>query len=169
MVVDTLADADVSQRKAILLRPQRIQRVLGVVMDDATVEGVLARLHCDVSKTDAGWQVQAPLARFDLAIEEDLIEELARVRGYDAIPAELRPRAPRITQPSETAVGRHTLRNLLVARGYQEAVTLSFVDPKWSKRWLHADNIALTNPISADLGVMRSHFGRVYCVRWPII
>lgn len=156
-VVDTLADAGVLQRRAILLRPQRIQRVLGVVMDDATVEGVLARLHCEVSKTDAGWQVQAPLARFDLAIEEDLIEELARVRGYDAIPAALRPRAPRITQPSETAVGRHTLRNLLVARGYQEAVTFSFVDPKMEQTLAPAaDAIALANPISADLGVMRS-------------
>lgn len=156
-VVDTLADAGVLQRKAILLRPQRIQRVLGVVMDDATVEGVLARLHCEVSKTDAGWQVQAPLARFDLAIEEDLIEELARVRGYDSIPAELRPRAPRITQPSEKSVGQGKLRNLLVARGYQEAVTFSFVDPKMEQTLAPAaDAIALANPISADLGVMRS-------------
>lgn len=157
VVVDTLTDASVLQRKSILLRPERICRVLGVVMDDATVEGVLARLHCEFSRTAAGWQVQAPLARFDLAIEEDLIEELARVRGYDAIPAELRPRAPRITQPSENSVGRNTLRNLLVMRGYQEAVTFSFVDPKMEQTLAPGiDNIALANPISADLGVMRS-------------
>lgn len=156
-VVDTCVDASVLERKSILLRPERIRRVLGVSMDDASVEGVLARLNCEFSKEDAGWQVKAPLARFDLAIEEDLIEELARVRGYDSIPAELRPRAPRVTQPSETAVGQGRLRNLLVARGYQEAITFSFVDPKMEQTLVPtADNIALANPISADLGVMRS-------------
>lgn len=75
-------------------------------MDAATVEGVLTRLNCAFAKTDAGWQVQAPLARFDLNIEEDLIEELARVRGYDSIPAEVAPACTRITQPSETSVGK---------------------------------------------------------------
>jgi phenylalanyl-tRNA synthetase beta chain len=156
-VVDTVADASVLQRKSILLRPERIRRVLGVSMDDATVEGVLARLHCEFSRTNAGWQVQAPLARFDLAIEEDLIEELARVRGYDSIPAELRPRAPRITQASEKSVGQGRLRNLLAARAYQEAVTFSFVDPKMEAILAPtAASIALANPISADLGVMRS-------------
>ncbi len=156
-LVDTVADASILQRKAILLRPERIRRVLGITMAAATVEGVLVRLNCTFTSSDAGWQVQAPLARFDLNIEEDLIEELARVRGYDSIPAELRPRAPRITQPSETAVRREHLRQLLVARGYQEAVTFSFVDPKMEHLLAPgADNIALANPISADLGVMRS-------------
>lgn len=156
-LVDTVADTSVLQRKTILLRPERIRRVLGVTMDAATVEGVLARLNCTFTSSDAGWHVQAPLARFDLNIEEDLIEELARVRGYDSIPAELRPRAPRITQPSETAVRRENLRHALVARGYQEAVTFSFVDPKMEHLLAPGtDNIALANPISADLGVMRS-------------
>ncbi|WML86047.1 phenylalanine--tRNA ligase subunit beta [Thiothrix subterranea] len=156
-LVDTVADAGVLQRKTIVLRPERIHRVLGVTMDAATVEGVLARLNCTFTSSDAGWQVQTPLARFDLNIEEDLIEELARVRGYDSIPAELRPRAPRITQPSETAVKRENLRYTLVARGYQEAVTFSFVDSKMEQILAPAvENIALANPISADLGVMRS-------------
>jgi phenylalanyl-tRNA synthetase beta chain len=156
-LVDTVADANVLQRKTILLRPERIRRVLGVTMDAATVEGVLMRLNCTFTSTDAGWQVQVPLARFDLAIEEDLIEELARVRGYDSIPAAVRPRAPRITQPSETAVKRDSLLQLLVARGYQEAVTFSFVDPKMEETLAPAvRSITLANPISADLGVMRS-------------
>jgi phenylalanyl-tRNA synthetase beta chain len=156
-LVDTVVDANVLQRKTILLRPERIRRVLGVAMDAATVEGVLMRLNCTFTSTDAGWQVQVPLARFDLAIEEDLIEELARVRGYDSIPAAVRPRAPRITQPSETAVKRDSLLQLLVARGYQEAVTFSFVDPKMEETLAPAvRSIALANPISADLGVMRS-------------
>lgn len=157
-VVDTIADESVLTRKSILLRASRIRRVLGVSMDNATVEGVLERLNCTYTKVaDGTWQVQAPLARFDLAIEEDLIEELARVRGYDSIPAELRARIPRITQPSETSVPFTSLRQLLVARGYQEAVTFSFVDPKMEQLLAPAtDNIALANPISADLGVMRS-------------
>ena len=157
-VVDTIAEEAVLIRKNILLRASRIRRVLGVSMDNATVEGVLERLNCTYTKVaDGTWQVQAPLARFDLAIEEDLIEELARVRGYDSIPAELRARIPRITQPSETSVPFTSLRQLLVARGYQEAVTFSFVDPKMEQLLAPAtDNIALANPISADLGVMRS-------------
>ncbi len=156
-VVDTCADNGVLTRKSILLRSQRIQRVLGVVMDDTTVEGVLSRLHCEYSRTAEGWQVLAPLARFDIALEVDLIEELARVLGYDAIPAVLRPRPPVITQPSEKSVAQASLRHLLVARGYQEAVTFSFVDPKMEALLAPgADNIALANPISADLGVMRS-------------
>ena len=156
-VVDTLADASILEPKTINLRSNRIQRVLGVSMDEATVEGVLQRLHCAFSKTADGWLVKAPLARFDLTIEEDLIEELARVRGYDSIPAQLRPRAPIITQPSEKAVSAQTLRQVLVNRGYQEAVTFSFVDPKMEQLLMPAaDNIALANPISADLAVMRS-------------
>ncbi|MEN9503047.1 MAG: phenylalanine--tRNA ligase subunit beta [Pseudomonadota bacterium] len=157
MVVDTCADNAVLSRKAIVLRAERIRRVLGVTMDNATVEGVLARLHCDFTPVLGGWEVLAPLARFDLALEVDLIEELARVLGYDAIPAVVRPRAPVITQPSETVVEQARLRNLLVMRGYQEAVTFSFVDPKMEALLAPgADSIALANPISADLGVMRS-------------
>ncbi len=156
-LVDTTADSSVLTRKSILLRPERIRRVLGVDMDQATVEGVLARLHCEFTRTEQGWQVLAPLARFDIAIEVDLIEELARVLGYDAIPAVLRPRPPVITQPSENSIGQAHLRNVLVARGYQEAVTFSFVDPKMEALLApQATNIALANPISADLGVMRS-------------
>ena len=156
-LVENCADASVLERNSINLRPERIRRVLGVTMPDTTVEGVLARLHCDVVKTATGWQVQAPLARFDLTIEEDLIEELARVGGYDAIPAQLRPRAPCITQPSESSVRQSSLRQTLVERGYQEAVTFSFVDPKMEETLAPGQTaLALANPISADLAVMRS-------------
>ncbi len=156
-VVDVIADQQVLVPRTITLRSARIQRVLGVSMDTASVEGVLQRLHCSFHKTEQGWTVQAPLARFDLAIEEDLIEELARVRGYDAIPAQLRARLPIITQPSEEQVSFPTLQQVLVNRGYQEAVTFSFVDPKIEQLLAPAaDSIALANPISADLAIMRS-------------
>ncbi|MFN3786748.1 MAG: phenylalanine--tRNA ligase beta subunit-related protein, partial [Thiothrix sp.] len=156
-VVDTVADSSVLQRNTIMLRRDRIRRVLGITLDDTSVEGVLTRLHCEFTRNVDGWQVAVPLARFDLALEEDLLEELARVRGYDAIPAQLRPRPPRITQPSETHVGQARLRQLLVARGYQEAVTFSFVDPKMEQALAPAaGRIALLNPISADLALMRT-------------
>lgn len=160
ILVDTCADESLLQCNPIQLRAERIQRVLGVSMDDATVEGVLTRLNCEFIKADdvaSTWQVKAPLARFDLSIEEDLIEELARVHGYDSIPAVLRARPPQITQPSETTVQQQTLRALLVSQGYQEAVTFSFVDPKMEDIMAPAaEKIALANPISSELGVMRS-------------
>lgn len=108
-MVDTLADDSILEPKTINLRSNRIQRVLGVSMDEATVEGVLQRLHCTFSKTADGWLVNTPPARFDLTIEEDLID---RIGAYAVATRlwQLRPRAPIITQPSEKAVSAQTLR-----------------------------------------------------------
>lgn len=156
-VHEVLADKSVLERPSILLRPGRIQRVLGVAWDEAVVEGVLARLQCDFQRVADGWRVQPPLARFDLAIEEDLLEELARVRGYAAIPARMVPRVSAITVPRETSVTSDRLRQVMVARGYQEAVTFSFVDPKMERLLAPAvEPLALANPLSAELAVMRT-------------
>ncbi|MGB1011338.1 MAG: phenylalanine--tRNA ligase subunit beta [Thiolinea sp.] len=156
-VTDCCADDALFERTAIKLRRERIGRILGVSMDDADVVEILERLGCAVSATDDGWSVQAPLSRFDLSIEEDLVEELARVRGYDSIPEVLRPLPPVVTLPLETQNRLDMLRRPLIEAGYQEAVTYSFVDPELEVLLNEqATDIRLANPISSDLSRMRT-------------
>ena len=104
-----------------------------------------------------GWQVTPPARRFDLAIEEDLIEEIARIHGYDAIPATLPGGSTRLVAPSESRSSEHDVRRQLVARDYLEAINFAFVDADLLKTWqLDAGGVALANPLSAELGVMRT-------------
>ncbi|KAG1247769.1 hypothetical protein G6F65_019986 [Rhizopus arrhizus] len=88
-VTEAVREADLPQPATIALRRARITRVLGITIEDAEVERILRALGMDVSATAEGWQVAAPTRRFDIAIEEDLIEELARIHGYEQIPTTL--------------------------------------------------------------------------------
>jgi len=156
-VEDVLADPILLEAPSITLRRERIPRVLGMSIADTIVTDSLQRLGCDVSETAVGWQVKPPLARFDLRIEEDLIEEVARIHGYDQIPTVLRRLQPRVVLPSETQLRLAELRAPLLAGGYQEAVTYSFVHPKMEDLLMPGRaEIRLANPISNDLSRMRS-------------
>ena len=141
----------------ILLRRARLARVLGLAIDDGEVARILRALGLAVEPVDAGWRVTPPARRFDLAIEEDLIEEVARIHGYDAIPATLPGSATRLAAPSETQVDESTLRRQMVAREAFETVNYAFVDAALLQRWQAGeDSVALANPLSAELGVMRT-------------
>jgi phenylalanyl-tRNA synthetase beta chain len=143
--------------KAIHLRAARLQRLIGSEVPRAEVGDVLRRLGMDVAELPDGWQVTPPGFRFDVAIEADLIEEVARLRGYDRLPVS-RP-AVRLALPRRTAgrVDAELLRRRLIERGYQEAITYSFVDPKLQALLdPHQTPLALANPISADMAVMRT-------------
>ena len=138
------------------LRRARIVRVLGMAIDDAEVARILRALGMDVVDTAEGWQVTAPSSRFDVAIEEDLIEELARIHGYDRIPTTLPGGASRIAAGSETRLDEATARRQLVARGMLENINFAFVDAGWLQAWGMTDGqVALANPLSAELAVMR--------------
>lgn len=156
-VTDVCAAEHMPQRAPIRLRRARIARVLGTAIEDAEVHDILTRLGLHVEADTEGWLATPPAWRFDLGIEEDLIEELARVYGYSRIPTTA-PVAPltMLAQP-EGRVEEGALRRVMIERGYQEAVTFSFVEPK-VQAVLDPDNapIALANPISADLAVMRT-------------
>ena len=142
---------------AILLRRDRLARVLGVVIADDTVTRILAALGFAVVGTTDGWQVTPPTRRFDLAIEEDLIEEVARIHGYDAIPTTLPGGATVLAAPSETRVASATLRQQLAARDYLEAINYAFVDAGLLAAWeIDGNAVALANPLSSELGVMRT-------------
>ena len=157
-ISETLSKADLPQEKVITLRADRIKRVLGIAIDSAQVEDQLTRLGLNIVAEGASWQVTVPSFRFDLAIEVDLIEELGRLYGYDKLP-ETRPQGTVLTADiSESTLATHRLQALLVDRGYQEAITYSFVDPEIQQHLAveGEEAIALANPISADLSVMRT-------------
>ena len=142
--------------RPIPLRRDRLSRLLGLQVPDAEVERILGALGLAVAGDAAGWQVTPPTRRFDLAIEEDLVEEVARIHGYDAIPTTLPGGATRIAMPGETQVSGAALRAQLVARDYFEALNFAFVDASLLQRWqATAGNVPLANPLSAELGVMR--------------
>lgn len=150
--------ADLPNIAPITLRSERIEQMLSMVMDDSEVERLLGGLGLGVTADGPGrWQVVVPSHRFDISLEVDLIEELARLYGYNRLPVRY-PQARLAPQrKAEAAVELPALRRLLVARGYQEAITYSFIDPKMFE--LFNPGVAplmLANPISADMAAMRS-------------
>lgn len=155
-VAEAVEPASLPKRASILLRRERLHRVLGISIDDDKVTEMLNRLGLNVTTTEAGWQAQAPGYRFDIAIEEDLIEEVARVYGYNNIP-NVSPTATLNMLPAqEGTLPTAQFTSLLVSRGYHEAITYSFVDPKVQNA-LFPDHkgMALPHPISSDMSVMR--------------
>ncbi|HEY0660206.1 MAG TPA: phenylalanine--tRNA ligase subunit beta, partial [Lysobacter sp.] len=156
-LIDVVRDADMPKPQTVDLRRERLARVLGVRVADAEVERILRALGLGVEATGEGWRVTAPTRRFDLAIEEDLIEEIARIHGYDAIPTTLPAGAARLVAPSEGRIDEATARRQLAARDYLEAVNYAFVDADLLAKWGATDGaVPLANPLSAELGMMRT-------------
>ncbi len=150
--------AFISDRAPITLRASQIQRVLGVSLDANDVVDILTRLEMLVKPQSdkQSWQVTAPAHRFDIALEVDLIEELGRIYGYDNLP-ESRPVQRMNMHPvPEAELELARTKQTLVERGFQEAITYSFVDPVWQQTLFpDTSGITLANPISSDMAVMR--------------
>jgi phenylalanyl-tRNA synthetase beta chain len=154
--VTELAD-ELPRRAAVAFRPSRARRVIGAEIDDVAIDGILRQLGMQVVEHGgAAWRVTPPPWRFDIAIEEDLIEEVARIHGFDRIP-ETDPATPlAIPAIPETRVSAETVADLMVQRGYFEAITYSFVDPQLQAVLCPGEPaLRLANPISADLADMR--------------
>ena len=145
------------QRTPIRLRPSRARRVLGIDLDAGQIERLLGGLGLALERDGDAFLVTPPSYRFDLAVEEDLIEELARIHGYDNIPAQA-SRAPLAMLPlPENARSATQLKQLLAARDYQEVINFSFVDAQWEVDFCgNRDPVVLANPIASQMGVMRS-------------
>ncbi|GBE48711.1 phenylalanine--tRNA ligase beta subunit [bacterium BMS3Bbin12] len=156
-VIETATPEHLPRRAAVRLRSARIERLLGVDLPGGEVEEILQRLGMEVERDGSQWRVSVPTHRFDIDSEVDLIEELARVYGYDRLPG-TRPSGgvAMIPQPEgRVEVGR--IRTALVDRGYQEVVTYSFVDPALQARLApNLDSLSLTNPLSVELAVLRT-------------
>lgn len=152
----TLPD-HLSTPAAVTLRRARLQRVLGIRVADDEVERILRALGMQVVATAEGWLVTPPSRRFDIAIEEDLVEEVARIHGYENIPTSTPTGEVRLVAPRETRVGDAVLRRQLTGRDFLEAINYAFVDAGLLATWQLQDRaVALANPLSADLGVMRT-------------
>ncbi len=143
--------------QAITLRHERVTRLLGVDIEAETIADTLVRLGMQVTEIERGWSVIAPSARFDIAIEADLIEEIGRVYGYANIPSSLSSAPVSIAVRPEAEFNLLAAKQLLVHRGYQEAITYSFVAPELAQVLTpNAEPIKLSNPISADMSDMRA-------------
>jgi phenylalanyl-tRNA synthetase beta chain len=138
------------------LRRERLSRLLGAEVPDAEVQGVLHSISDRVVTTAEGWSVRRPSHRFDIHIEADLIEEVARLRGFDRI-TEQHALAPQIVGPvPEGRVINERLLTAVADRGYREIISYTFVDPAL-QRLLFPDTpaLALANPLSAEMSEMR--------------
>lgn len=145
------------ERAPVRMRLDRCRRVLGLPVDRAEVERIFSRLGLNFSIEDDVFIVEPPSYRFDIVIEEDLIEEVARIYGFERIP-DLPPRARaemRVTP--ETLRGPHELRARMAALDYQEVINFSFVEEAWERDYAGEHNpIRLLNPIASQLAVMRT-------------
>jgi phenylalanyl-tRNA synthetase beta chain len=157
-IIEVVSEQHLPSIAPIVLRADRIEQMLGMTIETAEVERLLTALGLTISSEIAGqWRVEVPSHRFDITLEVDLIEELARLYGYNRLPvrypqARLAPQAR-----AEARSDLPALRRLLVARGYQEAITYSFIDQKWFELFSPGvEPLLLANPISADMAAMRS-------------
>ena len=155
-VVEAKSAEHLPQAAKVSLRHQRLNQVIGMEFARDEVTEILTRLGFAVEVTTSGWDVVAPSFRFDIAIEEDLIEEVARVYGYHRIQAAAPAAQLRMISRQESKTDTARLKSLLIDRGYQEAITYSFVDPKHQAAMF--DDIAaltLPHPISVEMSSMR--------------
>jgi phenylalanyl-tRNA synthetase beta chain len=148
--------SDLPQRQPVKLRRERLLAVLGLIVPDARVESLLQRLGMLVESDAHGWRVTPPPFRFDIAIEEDLIEEVGRMVGYDRIPPTPGTATERLGSSAESVVAADRLADLLMARGYTEVINYSFVDPALEEAVNPGvTSVHLTNPIASDMAVLR--------------
>jgi len=140
----------------ILLRRARLARVLGLSVADDEVSRIFTALGMKVEAQDDGWKVTAPSRRFDIEREEDLIEEVARIHGYENIPTTTPAGALTQAVEPEGRLNELAVREQLAARGYYEAVNLAFIGQDVLQQWGMTEQLVpLANPLSADLAVMR--------------
>lgn len=154
-VVVTRASRSYPATPPIRLRHKRVEHVLGAKIDASIVKSLLGRLGMTVTGSAGEWQVTPPTWRFDVRIEEDLIEEVARLHGFENIPEAAEIGAHEPSPWTETQVRNERASDLLVDRGYQEAINYAFTDQAYQAALIPEPAVALSNAISAELAVMR--------------
>jgi phenylalanyl-tRNA synthetase beta chain len=156
LVVDS-ADEYLPQRRTISLRQSRLAHLLGIQIANEEVVRILENLHMNVEAVEGGWRVVGPSHRFDIEYEVDLIEEIARIHGYDSIPETTLSAQSPLETVTESRVEMERAAATLIARDYQEVVTYSFIDAEANSKFSGLESeLVLSNPISSELSVMRS-------------
>ncbi|MDD8058136.1 MULTISPECIES: phenylalanine--tRNA ligase subunit beta [Shewanella] len=155
-VIEAVSAEHLPKAAKITLRRNKLDKTLGHPIPDADVVEILQRLGFSVESANDAWQVTTATYRFDMAIEEDLIEEVARIYGYNNIPNTAPQAALTMPDHKEADISLKRVRSMFVARGFQEAVTYSFVDPKM-QNLVHPgqEAMVLPNPISIEMSAMR--------------
>jgi phenylalanyl-tRNA synthetase beta chain len=144
-------------RKPVHMRVARARKVLGIPLTEAEIARAFRRLALPAKRRAGAFVVTPPSWRFDLAIEEDLIEEVARLHGFENIPLHPPRDAARMSALPESRRTLHELRERLAARDYQEVVNFAFVSPEWERDFAAEENpIRLLNPIASQASVMRT-------------
>jgi phenylalanyl-tRNA synthetase beta chain len=151
-----LAPEHLPSRAPVKLRKSQLHRLLGATIDPARVTSTLKSLQMKVEETSDGWQVTPPSHRFDITIEPDLIEEVARIVGFDAIAESDAPVPQQFSSLPEEIPSDRAILETLTSRGYFEAINYAFTDPaRQARLFPDRPGLALANAISADLSVMR--------------
>ena len=156
-VVEVVDEASLPGTTELTLRNERLAHLIGARIEDEEIFGILERLGLKPRTVTQGWQITTPSHRFDISIEEDLVEEVCRIHGYDAIPTQTALAALPLKPSRRDRVTPADLRKLMVHLGYNEAITYSFISPEWHD--LFAPDIqpaVLENPMSKEQSVMRT-------------
>lgn len=156
-VVEAVSEPHLPVRAPVTLTRAKLDQYLGSSLPEADVTGVFARLGFAPVFANDTWTVTPPAARFDIAIAEDLIEEVARVYGYNNLPTRAIRADLALQAVPETAIGFDVAANTLVARGYREVISYTFIAPELQAKFSpNEPSIALQNPISSDMSDMRA-------------
>ena len=157
-VAEEVSEEHLPTLSTVHLRAEKVESLLGIKIENDLIEALLTRLGLELTTEGKGkWSVAVPSWRFDISIEEDLVEELGRIYGYERLPETIPSALLKMKQVDESLVQEVDLRRLLVSRGYQEAVCFSFIDPKLHSQFdPEREAVALANPIASDLSVMRT-------------
>lgn len=154
-IVEVLGDLPTA--KTVEVRTARVEKVLGVSIENQRIETILQHLGLQPEKTADGFRVTAPSFRYDIEIEADLIEEIARVYGYENIPDDYTSGKLAMLKLPENRHSRFGVYQKMAARGFQEVVSYAFVDEQWEQDFANnQDPIRLQNPLAAQYAVMRS-------------
>jgi len=154
---ESRAIATLPARPSVRVRPERARALLGYEVTDREMHSILARLACAPEPDRDAIRATPPSWRFDLAIEEDFIEEIARIHGYQHVPVRPPRVASAMTHLREGTRDRFALRHSLAASGYQEVINYSFVAEEWERDFAGNYNpVRVANPIASDKGVMRT-------------
>lgn len=168
-MTEVMSDVDLPSSKSIFLPEAKLKQVLGVTVPASVVSSVFKALSFPHVKRDDGWTVSVPSYRTDVTIPEDLIEEVARVHGYDAIPLVDLPLSMPVSGQEDKQRLHLTLRQQLASLGMHEIVSYSFVEPQL-RQTLDPDNTpeTLMNPMSNDMSVMRTSLwpGLIHTLRY---
>ncbi len=156
-ISEVTTEATLPARLPILLRKQRINKTLGISLADDQVSDIFQRLGMAIQTQADDWLITPPGFRFDIAIEADLIEEIARIYGYNNLPSSSLLMRSELGTATEAMLELDRVKDLMVDRGYQEAITYSFVDEDIQQTIApEMEVIRLKNPISSELAVMRT-------------